>query len=201
MTAIVTDAVAGPFRATYAGPSGSNPSTAHLGVIGARGIRQIRRFEGEEFAASLSGRSAVDGVYLGGQMFLEFELEEANLAGVLALTNPFGATALGSIPAVAYDNEMGVPGTFMSTKAGSLILNPLYSKTGTIHTTAGSQTTPVRTYGIVTIAAGFEQELKYHSERRTIPVRLRCFPYSDGGTPPKYIWYSVGAVDANYYVD
>lgn len=199
-TQIVTDAVAGPFRATYVGPGGSsNPSSAHLGVIGSRGIRQIRRFEGEEYAADCAGNSIVEGVYLGGQVFLEFELEEANLQNVLALINPFKITV--GNPTADTGNEMGVPGTFMSSKAGSIVLNPLYTATGNIHTTAGNQVTPVRTYGLVTIAAGFEREELLSSRRKVIPIRLRCFPYSDGGSPAKLIWYSLSAIDGTYRID
>ena len=198
-TQIVTDAVAGPFRATYVGPNSANPTSGHLGVIGSRGIRQIRRFEGEEYSADLAGNSIVEGVYLGGQVFLEFELEEANLPNVQALLNPF-KNVVGQ-PNADTGNEMGVPGTFMTAKAGSIILNPLYTSTGNLHTTAGAQTTPVRTYGIVTIAAGFEREELFSSKRRVIPIRLRCFPYSDGGSPAKYIWYSLSAIDGTYRID
>lgn len=198
-TQIVTDAVAGPFRAVYQGPAASNPTSAHLGVIGSRGIRQIRRYEGEEYAADLAGNSIVEGVYLGGQLFLEFELEEANLQNVLALINPFKTSV--SSPTADTGNEMGVPGTFMTSKAGQLTLTPLYSKTGIVHTTAGNQVTPVRIYGLVTLAAGFEREELLSSRRRVIPIRLRCFPYSDGGNPAKYIWYSQAALDATYNID
>lgn len=207
---VLTDAVAGPFRAYYAGPGGAaataaltggtNPSPAHLGVIGERGVRQIRKFEGEDITSDILGSSVIDSVYLGGQMFLEFELQEANLQNVLALTNPF-ARAMGDVT-VDKSNEVGIPGTFMaSAHAGSLALIPLYSTTGTIHTTAGGQTTPVRLYQYVTLAAGFESEINLNSKRKLIPVRLRVFPFSDGGSPAKYLWYSVAAVSGTYLVD
>lgn len=199
MTQIITDAIAGPFRATWAGPGGANPTAAHLGVIGARGVRQIRRHEAEEYSADLLGTSIVEGVYMGGQCFLEFELEEANLATALALTNPNKISPASG----QYDqgNELGVPGTFMTSKAGTLVLSPLYSKTGTTHTTAGAQTTPIRTYGLCNLAAGFDQEQLFSSKRKIIPVRLRCYPYSDAGSPPKYIWYSLSAIDTTYNID
>ena len=197
-TQIVTDAVAGPFRASYTGPAGS-PSIQHLGVIGSRGIRQIRRYEGEEYAADLAGSSIVEGVYLGGQVFLEFELEEANLNAVKGLMNPFRAAT--DHPTADVGNEMGIPGTFMTSKAGAITLNPLYTSSGNLHTTAGAQTTPIRTYGLVTIAAGFEREELLSSRRKVIPMRLRCFPYSDGGSPAKYIWYGLTAIDGTYRID
>jgi hypothetical protein len=198
-TSIITDAVAGPFRLTYSGPSGANPVEAHLGVVGERGVRQIRRYEGEEYTADLLGNSIVEGVYLGGQMFLEFTLEEANLANVMCMENPFRKGTLSLT--TDGDNEVGVPGTFMTSYAGSLNLIPLYAATGNVHTTAGAQTTPVRSYGLVTLAGGFEKEKLFASKRRVIPMRLRCFPYSNGGSPAKYIWYSSSAIQSTYYVD
>lgn len=198
-TQIITDAVAGPFRATYAGPAATNPVLGHLGVIGARGIRQIRRFEGEDYSADLLGNSVVESVYLGGQMFLEFELEEANLANVLCLENPFRTGTLSTT--IDGDNEVGVPGTFATAKAGSVVLSPLYSTSGTIHTSAGNQPFPVRTYGLVTLAMGFEKEKLMSSKRKVIPVRLRCYPYSDAGSPAKYVWYTTAAVSGSYLID
>ena len=198
-TQIITDAIAGPFRASYAGPAGASPALAHLGVIGSRGIRQKRRVEIEEYSADLAGNSMVEGVYLGGQVFLEFDLEEVNLNTVGALCNQF---KIGTITGTQdHQNEMGVPGTFVTSKAGSIVLEPLYSASGNIHTTAGNQTTPVRTYGIVAMAAGFEVESLYSSKRKTHPVRLRCYPYSDGLSPPKYIWYSLSAIGGTYNID
>lgn len=197
-TQIVTQAIAGPFKAFYAGPSGVTPTSASLGVIGSGGIRQKHRFEIEEYSADLAGNSIVEGVYLGGQVFLEFELEEANLRTVTAICNQFRVTP----DEGQYDqeNQMGVPGTFVTSKAGSIILQPLYAATGTVHTSAGNQTTPVRTYGLCAMAAGFESESLYSSKRKVHPIRLRCYPYSDGGSPAKYIWYSLSALDGTYRV-
>lgn len=212
-TQIITDAVAGPFRAMYGGPGLSTadsltlagaalPTGAHLGVIGARGIRQIRKFEGEDYSGDLLGNSVIESVYLGGQYFLEFELEEANLGTVLALMNPFAATAISATPTIDFSEEVGVPGTFMSSKAGSICLQPLYSASGSLHTTAGSQVTPSRVYGLVTLAAGFERETLLASKRRVIPVRLRCYPYVDASaTPDRYVWYHKAAIGATYFTE
>jgi len=201
MTQIITDAVAGPFRIEYAGPSGASPVVGHIGVIGSKGIRQIRRYSGEDYSADMLGNSTVESVYMGGDMFLEFELEEANLANAMCIENPFRKGTLGG-DQVDGDAQVGVPGTFATSYAGSIILYPLYSATGTIHTTAGAQTTPVRTYGFVTLAMGFEKEKLFASKRRVIPIRLRCYPYITGsGSSQKYVWYTVGAVDSTYRVD
>ena len=201
MAHIISDAVAGPFHALYTGPTAtpyaSGITSATLGVIGEKGIRQIRTFEGEEYSGDVLGASIVEGVYLGGQMFLEFELEEADLTNVKSLMNPSRTGAHGTADAAGY---VGVPGTFMTEFAGSLVLEPLYTGTAQLHTTAGQQTTPVRTYGLVTIAAGFQMEQLLGSRRRIIPIRLRCFPYSDAGSPAKYIWYSVSAISGTYNV-
>lgn len=212
-TSIQTETVAGPFRASYGGPGLSdltsltltgadNPTLASLGIIGTRGIRQIRRFEGEDFGGDLLGNSIIDSVYLGGQMFLEFELEEANKQNVMALMNPFTAGALGSTPTVDAGGRVGVPGTLATAKAGSLVLQPLYNVSGSLHTEAGSQTTPVRIYGLVTIAMGFDMEVLLASKRRTIPIRLRCYPYLNAAaTPDEYIWYTRNAIGGTYLTE
>lgn len=205
VTPIQTNTVAGPFRASmrgYAsGTAGSNPAVATLGVIGTRGVRQIRRFEGEDFGGDLLGNSVIDSVYLGGQMFLEFELEEANKQNVLALINPFTAGALGN---PTYDNSgrVGVPGTLATAKSFELVLSPLYVVSGSLHTTAGSQVTPVRTYGLCCLAAGFDMENLLASKRRTIPIRLRCFPYlNSDATPDEYVWFTSSAIGGTYLTE
>lgn len=203
-TQVVTQAVAGPFRATYTPPTGSTISATNLGVIGEKGIRQIREFTGEDYTGDLLGNSVIESVYMGGNMFLEFELEEANWNVVKALMNPFRLGDLGGAASEADPdptNYVGIPGTFATSYCGSLALHPLYAATGTLHTSAASQTTPVRTYGLVTLAAGFTLEQSLSSHRRVVPVRLRCFPYSDAGSPAKYIWFSLAAVGGTYYVN
>ena len=206
-TQVVTQAIAGPFRATYTPPTGSTVTGASLGVIGEKGIKQIREFSGEDYTGDLLGNTVIESVYMGGNMFLEFDLEEANWNVVKALMNPFRVGDLGGAASEADPDPMnyvGIPGTFASSYCGSLVLNPLYSATGgsLINTTAGGQTTPVRTYGLVTLPANFNMEQSLSSKRRIIPIRLRCFPYlGSSGDATKYIWYSLGALDATYRVN
>lgn len=196
-TNVITKGVAGPFKAWYTGPgSPATPTQLTLGVIGSRGIRMIRRFEGEDIAVDALGDSIVDSVYMGGQMFLEFELEEANKPACMILQNPFQVSTITSPPAEIFDNEVGIPGTFVTSKAGSLVLSPLYNVTGNLGTTAGGQATPVLTFGLITLAMGFDMEKLFASKRRVIPIRLRCYPYSDAGSPAKYIWFSQATLAA-----
>lgn len=203
-TQVAVEAVAGPFKAFYKAPSASYSAltaAASLGVIGEKGIRQIRTFDTEEYTSDLLGSSVIEGVYMGGNMFLEFELEEANLNRVKALINPFvigqtGGTASEGDPDPS--NYVGVPGTMSTSYCGTLILRPLYAYGATatnLHTKAAKQATPVRVYGLVTLAGGFQQEQLLASKRRTVPIRLRCFPYSDSGSPvARYIWFSEQAL-------
>lgn len=208
VTVISTDAIAGPFKITYAGPGLSSydsithtgavsPAAGTLGVIGSKGFRQIRRYSLEDITSDLLGDTVVDSVYMGGDMFLEFELEEANRANVMCLENPYRSGTLGG-DTVDGDYQVGVPGTFATTYAGSLVIQPLYYSSGNTHSRAGAQTTPCRVYGLVALASGFEKEKLFASRRRTIPIRLRCYPYSDGLTPAKYIWYKPAAVGGTY---
>lgn len=208
-TVISTSAIAGPFKVSYAGPGlttitdrtlagPTNPAAGSLGVIGSKGFRQIRRYALEDITTDLLGDTVVDSVFMGGDMFLEFELEEANKANVLCLENPYRTGTLST--SVDGDNEVGIPGTFATTYAGSLVIEPLYYNVGNPHSRAGTVTTPCRIYGLVALASGFEKEKLFASRRRTVPIRLRCYPYSDGATPSKYVWYQVAAVGGTYLV-
>ena len=212
VASIQSDTVAGPFRVSYCGPGntkydgtamdGMLPSVRTLGIIGSRGVRQIRRFEGEDFSGDLLGNSVIDSVYLGGQMFLEFELEEANKTNVMAIINPFIPGAQVATPTTDSAGRVGVPGTLATAKCGSLQLHPLYSVAGgNVFTKAGAQVTPVRTYGLVTLAAGFDMEQLLGSKRRTIPIRLRCYPYLWDTTTDEYVWYNVAALASSYLTE
>lgn len=203
-TQVVTQAIAGPFKAFYTPPTASysGATTSTLGVIGEKGVRQIRTFDVEEYTSDLLGSSVVEGVFMGGNMFLEFELEEANLNTVKTLIQPFVVGHSGG--GTGHDDAdpsqfVGIPGTFATSYAGTLLLRPLYAKSASnIDTSAGNQTTPSRSYGEVTLAGGFQQEQLLASKRRTVPIRLRCYPYAASiGGKSQYVWFTELALSAD----
>lgn len=184
-TPIITENVAGPFTATWA-PAGSSPAT--LGVIGARGIQEIRRYEAEEIPADLLGNSVVDAVHLGSQMFLEFDLEEVNRYVVNLMTHPFIQPASSDLAGTLLDEgEVGIPGLYYTDVYGELVLTPAFTN----QNSAGAQSTPVRTYGLCTLAPNFDFRKLLSSKRRTAPVRLRCYPYLASS---RYVFYTKSAL-------
>lgn len=189
VTPVLTQPIAGPFTATwapitYSGTTGTAGTAATLGLIGARGIREIRRHETEEVPADLLGNSVVDAVHLGMQLFLEFELEEANLLAVQAICHPFASSIDTLANLLSKEGDLGIPGTFQSfTGAGQVVLTPGFST----NNSAGAQLTPTRTYGLVTIAPGFEFNQLLSSRRRIVPLRLRCLPYV---VSSRYVFYT-----------
>jgi hypothetical protein len=181
-TAILTENVAGPFTMTWA-PLGSSAAT--LGIVGSKGIKEIRRYEGEEISADLLGNGAVDAVHLGSQMFLEFELEEPNRYSVMLMSHPFMVPATADLAGTQLDEgEYGTPGLFYTDVYGILVATPAF--TGL--TSAALQSTPTRTYGLCTLAPGWEMEKLLSSRRKTVPVRLRCWPYDSGAG--RYVFHT-----------
>lgn len=184
-TPILTENVAGPFTLTWA-PLGSSAAT--LGLT-SKGIRETRRYEGEDIPVDLLGNSMVDSTYLGCQVFLEFELEEANRYAVDLMTNPFINPATANIAGTQLDEgEVGIPGLFYTDVYGSLVATPAFTSTNS----AGAQSTPVRTYGICSLAPGWEIGKLFASRRRIIPVKLRVWPYDSGSG--RYVWYTKTAL-------
>lgn len=178
-TAVLSQVVAGPFTLTWA-PAGSN--AASLGVVGDGGIKEFRKYESEEISADLLGNAVVDAVHLGSQMFLEFNLEEANRDMVMRMTHPFQVTSISGAESNANLNlglgaegEFGVPGQLYTGKYGQLVATPAFST----NNPAGAQTTPVRTYPYCTLAPNFEMRTLLSARRRVIPVRLRVWPVYD----------------------
>lgn len=130
----------------------------------------------------------LDGVYTGGNLFLEFVLQEADNAQVKNMAYAFSGAPGGSASTLfGAENEMGVPGSLWSSAAGSLVLTPVNG------TRAYSQSTPVRTFGLIVPAMGHTLDQFLKSGLRTIPMRMMALPYSDGGSPAKTIWFSRAA--------
>lgn len=188
-TPVITQGVAGPFTATmaplvFSAGTGTVGSAATLGIIGARGIREIRRYLTEEVSADIVGGAVVDAVHLCSQLYLELELEEYNYLEVMRLTHPFQETAVTDLASIlAKEGELGTPGLYESQRCGQLVLTPTST---TLHS-AGAQATPTRTYGLVKLAPGYELSKLLASRRRVVPLRLQCFPYLVNS---KYVFYT-----------
>lgn len=173
---ILQQAVAGPFLLEW-GPAGTFASNGDqlVGVLGEGGIKEYRKYESEEISGDLLGSAALDAVHLGSQMFLEFNLEEANRLAVMRMSHPFTSTTITSLAnTMTAEGEVGVPGEFYGDKWFSLKATPKFSTT-----TAGTQTTNIRTYHRCTMAAGFEMKKILSAHRRVVPMRIRVWPVYD----------------------
>ena len=105
-TALVgAQVLVGPFLPSYKAPGAG--SFTSLGVIDAKGVRVIFQPNIETFDCDQYGEgTAINGVYKGGNMFVEFTLREANLAQVANIAYPFNETS----PGYGLDREIGVIG-------------------------------------------------------------------------------------------
>jgi hypothetical protein len=203
-TPILSKHIAGPFRAYFTPPIHVPPaaysvgtrdkSTDYLGVIGDGGVREVIRYEMEDFNADIVGNTVVDSVYLGGQCFLEFTLEEVDFARVNLLAHVFSDIA-GALSA-GVEGQIGIPGQFASYRAGKLTLSPENPVGTAALTSAGIQATPQREYGLSVLAAGFELTKLLASKRRNYAIRLRCFPYETTPGSGIYVWYEKTAIVA-----
>jgi hypothetical protein len=176
---VQTNAIAGPFTLAYTPPGGSSAS---LGVIGGEGIRIMRSISGEPITGDQYGRETIlDGVYTGGNIYLEFLLQEANRTAVKAMAYPFNETTTSGSTS-SLERELGTPGLLFSSAAGALVATPVAG------TKAASESTPTRTFGLVVAAMGHTIDTFMRAGLKTFPMRLLCIPYLDGGN--KTVWFT-----------
>ena len=170
-TLIEANVLAGPFTLAYTPAGGSSGS---LGIIGSEGINWRRELNGEPIDSDQYGKGTIlDGVYTGGNLFLSFLLQEANLTAVKQMAYAFNATATASVKA-GLENELGIPGVLWSTGGGVLVATPVAG------TKAASQATPTRTFGAVCPMIGHQVQQALRAGLRTIPMTLICLPYDLG---------------------
>ena len=187
-TSIATNIISGHWQAYYKYARSGDPleiatgptpgAGTYMGLIGSRGIRQITRYDREDINTDLLGTTVIESTYIGGQMFLEFELEEANNALVKELSSPHSST-----PGTPTEYEIGTPGNFdTATSTGWLTLVALAGTPA-----AADAATAQRDYPMVALASGFDLERMLGTRHRVIPVRLRVYPYLSGSD---YVWFA-----------
>ena len=170
-TLIETNVIAGPFTLSFT-PNGG--SAGSLGIIGPEGIRWSRNYSGQPITGDLYGAETIlDGVYTGGNLILEFLLQEANRTQVKALAYPFNASTTSSMTATL-EHELGVPGVLWSKAAGSLVITPA------LGTKAAAETTPVRTFGCIAPVIGHTLDQFLGAKLKSFPMRLMALPYDIG---------------------
>jgi len=152
--------VAGPYTATYDGTA--------LGLT-TQGFTLSHEFFKRLITGDVFGDGPVNAIYRGRAQFVEFESLEAENAGILELTEPYGAgTALVSGVIGQFDQTVGS----CTGAAKTLILTKV----------AGSCATPASvTFPLSVLAEGYPVRALYGQDLRTIPLRLRVYPNESTG--------------------
>ena len=177
---IQTDVLAGPMAVSYQAPGAGSFSS--LGVIEAEGVRVLWQPNVTMYDCDQYGEGTfINGIYHGGNHFLEFKLKEANKSAVRSLAYPYNETS----PGYGLDYEMGVIGSHVSASAGELKLTPVAG------TAAAAETNPVRTFGIVILAPGHSIDAMLKgSMPKILPIRLLCLPYI---VSSRRVWFTRGS--------
>lgn len=174
------------------GDSGPTDSGDYLGVTGPEGINYIEELNHSEITGDALGPSSIiDGVYQGKNVTLEFALQSVGSFCCKSFLNPFTYRTSGSIETVTSGaGNFGIPGTLHSSYVGVLEAIP---ETGTpaasLNSSGGSCR---RFYGLF---IGPKRE-SLDVNQRIIPVRFRCFPWSDSADSLIKIYKWISAIGA-----
>lgn len=144
--------VAGEYTATY--------NSNAIGLT-EDGYRIIWSFEKEEVTADSYGDAVLDGVYRGGNCFVEFNAKAYLAAAIAGMIWPYHATY----------GVVGIVGRLdvASSIASALVLTDV---TGT-----PAETNPATiTFHSTILDNGHEVEQNLNNRHRIIPIRLRCYP-------------------------
>lgn len=142
-----------------------------LGLV--EGVRRLRRrHRAQPIAADKYGDSMIDGVYRGGDCFLQMTFKEWTSAVRSALW-PFDADF----------GDMGQCGRLLSDLAKSLVLTV---EANSPAATAGPSTV---TASKVILAPENDVEIIFGNEQRDVPVLLQLLPYDYSGG--RIVWFTV----------
>jgi hypothetical protein len=143
--------ISGPYTLTY----GASP----LGIIEDAASLEITPSE-DGIQGDNYGDSIQDGVYRGGNCYLDLVLQEYNAAGALSAFWPFHATF----------GHMGQVGTLKSSFAAALVLTAV---SGTPAASAPATLTANK----AVLAPNFPLRLLFGSRLRNVPLRFQFLPY------------------------
>lgn len=154
-------------------------TTVILGVTGPEPTRSIFTPHVELIMGdNLGPNTPIDGLYKGGNLVLEFIVQELKLAAVKSLIAPFQHTAGTPTPEV-----VGVPGQLISiSHLGTLEAIPrTNTPAASLNATGGNG----RRYKGCHIGPRMET---LGTDQRVLAIRFQCFPFDDGGTLKWWKW-------------
>lgn len=108
------------------------------------------------------GASVQDGVYRGGNCFIDMVLQEFNATGALDAFWPFADTF----------GKLGVVGTLLSSFAAALVLTAVSGTTATPATLTADK---------AVLAPNFPIRTLWGTRLRNVPIRFQLLPYLDTG--------------------
>lgn len=154
--------IAGPYALTYNAQS--------LGTIAQPIDFELMQF-GQRIEGNHLGRSLLDGVYQGGDLFLNFILNEFDAAAARSAFWPFAASF----------GLVGQPGALYSSFAQALVLTAL----------AGTNATPATlTFTKAVLAPNVPIRTLLGAAHKTIPLRMQVLPTGAGTEQSPYRWWT-----------
>lgn len=164
--------IAGPYTATWTAPTFAAQA---LGIT-QDGFELEWVMHGETIKGDNMGDSIQDGIYRGGDVFLNVVCEEFNAA---ALYGASGTNAQAFNPASDTFGQMGQSGILFSALAGILALTRVSALTGAVPTTL--------TANKAILANGHVLRTKMASRLKMVPLRFLLLPYTSGSD---VIWFA-----------
>lgn len=149
--------IAGPYTVTY--------NAKALGIVedapALEFTNSVDRITGDNLGDSLQ-----DGVYRGGNCFIDMVLQEFNAAGALEAFWPWSDDA----------GEVGIIGKLLNDFDAALVLTAV---AGTSAAAVGGWSPFTATHAV--LAPGFPIRLLFGSRLRNVPIRFQLLPYDSGG--------------------
>lgn len=172
--------IAGPHD-LYWMEAGVSSGAATLGSTGPEGITSNKTLNMEMIQGDqLGGETNIDGVYQGGNLILQFTIQEVKLAIVKKFLNPITEDESAVTGGPEY---VGVVGAMLSTYFGTLQIMP---RTNTPAASLNASGGNGRQYTGLVISPLLET-LDYRT--RFVPVTFQCFPFADAGDSNKVKWW------------
>lgn len=161
----------GSYEMTYTPPVGAPGAEVAQNPGLVEGVRRLRRrYHGETMQADQFGKTVIESIYQGFDVFALMTFKEWTDA-VKNIIFPFATTGEG---------DLGVIGRLGSDIAGSMIL------TATANTPAATNGPSTITASKALIAEENDLEYLLGNEARDVPVLFRLFPYSDASVTRHY---------------
>lgn len=153
--------------------NGVSSGAASLGLTGPEGVEVEEEFNMQEITGDALGpKTVLDWIYQGGNLFLNFVIQEVKAAACMKFMNPW--TAATGTPTYG-EFKVGTPGTLASaTSMGTLQMIPRTSTPAASYYGSGNQGFQFMGQVIGPHRRAFD------TRARVVPVRFQCVPYDIG---------------------